>query len=80
MKANIIIRLKKNILDPQGKAVHHALSDMQFGDVEEVRIGRFVEMVFNHNNREQAEEETRKICDKLLANPIMEVYDYTIED
>ena len=74
MNIRILVRLKPGVLDPQGRAVHHALEGMGFGGVEDVRIGRLIEM----DVAEGTDEATLKaMCEKLLANTVIE--DFTIE-
>lgn len=80
MKVKVKILLKEGILDPQGKAVQHAISDMKYQGVEEVRIGKYVELTFNGKDRAFVEKEAREICNKLLSNPVMENFDFEIED
>lgn len=74
MKVRILVRLKPGVLDPQGRAVHHSLEGMGFDGVEDVRIGRLIEM----DVAEGTSDETLKaMCEKLLANTVIE--DFTIE-
>lgn len=74
MKVRIFVRLKPGVLDPQGRAVHHSLEGMGFDGVEDVRIGRLIEM----DVAEGTSEETLKaMCENLLANTVIE--DFTIE-
>ena len=74
MKVRIFVRLKPGVLDPQGRAVHHSLEGMGFDGVEDVRIGRLIEM----DVAEGTSDETLKaMCEKLLANTVIE--DFTIE-
>ena len=77
--AKIIITLRKSILDPQGKAVHHALQSLRMQEVQEVRIGKFVEMKINSAEKVRAEQVTEESCKKLLANPVMEDYTFSVE-
>ncbi len=77
--AKIVITLRKSILDPQGKAVRHALQSLHMRDVEEVRIGKFIEMKINSMEKGQAEKITEEACKKLLANPVMEDYTFSVE-
>ncbi len=77
--AKITITLRKSILDPQGKAVHHALESLHMQEIEEVRIGKYVEMRVNSPSREEAERLTREACKKLLANPVMEDFVFSLE-
>jgi len=74
MQVRILVRLKPGVLDPQGRAVHHALDGLGFSGVEDVRIGRVIEMAVADGT---SEADLRKMCDQLLANTVIE--DYTIE-
>ena len=78
-RARIIIKLRASILDPQGKAVHHALESLAMKEVLDVRIGKFIDMRIDTKNRSDAERITDEACKKLLANPVMEDYSFTIE-
>ena len=81
MKAKIKVYLKPGILDPQGKAVLHAINDMKYSDVNSVRIGKYIEITFNNqDNQNQLQKEAEEICSKLLANPVMENYDIEFEE
>ena len=80
MKAKIKVVMKKNILDPQGKAVLHAINDLKYSDVKDVRIGKYIEIEFNESDKTTVIKETEEICNKLLSNPIMENFDYEIEE
>ena len=78
MVAIVNIYLKSGVLDSQGKAVHHALDSLGFGDVvEDVRIGRQVILRLKSTNEEQAKAEATKMAEQLLANTVIE--DYKIE-
>ena len=77
--AKITVTLRKSILDPQGKAVHHALESLRLDDVEEVRIGKFIELNINVTKQEDAARITEEACKKLLANPVMEDYSFSLE-
>ena len=79
MKVRVKVLLKEGILDPQGKAVLHAINDLKFEGVQDVRIGKYIELSFNGKDKTFIEEETKEICNKLLANPIIENYEYEIE-
>lgn len=74
MKVRVLVRLKPGVLDPQGRAVHHALEGLGFDGVEDVRIGRVIEMDVDDKTSDEALDE---MCRKLLANMVIE--DYTIE-
>lgn len=77
--AKIVITLRSSILDPQGKAVHHALESLNLSSVREVRMGKLIEMKIVVPTKEEAERVTTEACKKLLANPVMEDYSFTIE-
>lgn len=78
-KANIHITLRQSILDPQGKATQHALHNLGFGDVNKVRMGKFVEMWIETNDEGAARTIADNACNKLMANPVMEDYSFTLE-
>ena len=80
MKAKIKVMLKKSILDPQGKAVLHSIQDMNVGNFSDVRIGKYIEVNFNNSDLESAKTEINEICKKLLSNPVMENYEFEIEE
>lgn len=77
--AKIIVILRKSILDPQGKAVHHALQSLGMENVEDVRMGKFIEMKIISTDQSEAERITEEACKKLLANPVMEDYTFSLE-
>ena len=76
MKARVYVTLKKSVLDPQGKAVQHALSTMGFGDVKDVRIGKYIELDLGNADKAQAEQKIKTMCEKLLANTVIEDFKY----
>ena len=75
--ARINVRLKPGILDPQGKAIEHALHSLGFENIREVHSGKFFELTIHARSSREAEEIARKSCEKLLANPVIE--SYTVE-
>ena len=79
MKAKIHVTLKKGVLDPQGKAVGHALRALGFDEFGEVRQGKFIEIDINHMTEDAARHYVEAMCDKLLANTVIENYDVEIE-
>lgn len=79
MKAKIYITFKPGVLDPQGKAVQHALATLGFGDVQDARIGKFIELKLNGTDRKKADQDVKQMCEKLLANTVIESYRYDIE-
>jgi phosphoribosylformylglycinamidine synthase len=80
LKAKIHITLKNGILDPQGKTIHHAFEMLGFAGIREVRAGKLIEIFFDGMSREQAQQLTENACKKLLANPVIENYDFVVED
>jgi phosphoribosylformylglycinamidine synthase len=77
MTAIVNIFLKEGVLDPQGKAIHHALDAMEFEGVEDVRMGKQLVLKLTSNNKEDALKEVTKMAEEILANTVIE--DYTIE-
>ncbi|NQT46089.1 MAG: phosphoribosylformylglycinamidine synthase subunit PurS [Candidatus Omnitrophica bacterium] len=73
------VTLKKQVLDPQGLTVKHALESLGFNEVDEVRMGKFLELKIEAKDRKEAEEKLRRMCEKLLVNPVIEDYTYQIE-
>jgi phosphoribosylformylglycinamidine synthase len=76
-KAVINVFLKDGVLDPQGKAAHHALDSLGFDGVDDVRIGKQIIIKLKTDDRAAAEAEVKEMCETLLANTVIE--DYTIE-
>lgn len=76
--SKINVTLRSSILDPQGKAVEHGIHSLGLTGVEHVRIGKYIEFDVKAGSKEEAERITRETCEKLLANPVMEDYTYTI--
>ena len=79
MLAKIHITFKDGVLDPQGKAVHHALKDLGYNEVSEIQIGKYLEVRLNGVSREEAETRVKEMCEKLFANTVIESYQYTLE-
>jgi len=78
MKAIVNIGLKKGVLDDQGKAINHALGTLGFKDlIKDVRVGKQIIIELNSNNENSAKAEVTKMCERLLANTVIE--DYTIQ-
>jgi len=77
MTAVVNVFLKEGVLDPQGKAAHHALDSLGFAGVEDVRIGKQIVIKLNTDDKAKAETEVKEMCETLLANTVIE--DYTIE-
>ena len=77
--AKINVTLRTSILDPQGKAVQHAIASLGMDEVKDVRMGKYVEMKIASDDRAEAERITAEACKKLLSNPVMENFNYTLE-
>ena len=74
MKISVIITLKKDVLDPQGKVIHQTLDGMGFNDISEVRQGKYFEIDTKETNPKKAKEKVEEMCKKLLANLVIENY------
>jgi phosphoribosylformylglycinamidine synthase PurS subunit len=74
MKISVVITLKKDVLDPQGKVIHQTLNGMGFSDVTEVRQGKYFEINIKENDKKKSEEKVEDMCKKLLANLVIEDY------
>jgi phosphoribosylformylglycinamidine synthase subunit PurS len=79
-QATIIVTLRQSILDPQGKAVEHAIHALDAASVRNVRIGKQIQCDIDTGSKEEAEKITTSICQKLLANPVMEDYTFTVHE
>ncbi|MEL6583171.1 MAG: phosphoribosylformylglycinamidine synthase subunit PurS [Pseudomonadota bacterium] len=78
MKLRVDITLKTGVLDPQGEAVKHALGGLGFGGVEGVRQGKVIELELAETDPAKAEATAREMCEKLLANTVIETYAVTV--
>ena len=74
MKIKVIVTIKNDVLDPQGKAIKQTLNSMSFLNVEEVRQGKFFEININENDETKAKSQVEDMCKKLLANLVIEDY------
>lgn len=79
MKINLHITLKESILDPQGKAIEGSLRRLGYSEVEEVRVGKFLEMTITESNAEKAKQRVEEMCNRLLSNPIIENVKYEVK-
>lgn len=80
MKAKVHVTLKSGVLDPQGRAIQHALGVMGFAGVKDVRQGKFIEIELNETDRAKARANLDAMCQKLLANTVIENYAIDIAD
>ena len=74
MKISVIVTLKKDVLDPQGKTIKKALEGMSFKNVNDVRQGKYFEIDIDEKNQKKAEEKADEMCKKLLTNLVIENY------
>ena len=74
MKIPVIITLKKDVLDPQGKVIHQTLEGMGFDNIDEVRQGKYFEIDIKENDINKAKVKVEEMCKKLLANLVIEDY------
>lgn len=79
-KARIFIELKSSILDPAGQAVRKALHDQDCPEVQDLRIGRYIVLQLDAADQKEAEDRVHSYCHKLLVNPIIESYNFDLEE
>ncbi|MCG8361495.1 MAG: phosphoribosylformylglycinamidine synthase subunit PurS [Kiloniellales bacterium] len=79
MKARVHVTLKPGVLDPQGKAIEHALDSLGFLGVEEVRQGKVIDLTLAESDPDQARASVEAMCEKLLANTVIESYAIELE-
>jgi len=79
-KAKVLIKRRKTILDPQGKAVEIGAKHLGLSNIKNTRIDKYIEFNLDTKNKKAAEDEVNEYCKKLLANPIMEDYEFTLEE
>ena len=80
MKATIYISLKNGVLDPQGKAIENALGQLGFNGVDNVRQGKMIELDLADMNASEARKQLEEMCEKLLANTVIENFDIRLND
>jgi phosphoribosylformylglycinamidine synthase PurS subunit len=79
VRARVHVRLKDGVLDPQGAAIGRALTQLGFAGVGDVRQGKMIELQLDGTDRAEAEAKVRAMCERLLANPVIETYTVTID-
>jgi len=79
MNAKIYISLKKTVADPQGLTIKHALESLNYNEVSEVRIGKYITVKLDTDNKAEANKKIDEMCKKLLANTIIEDYSFVLE-
>jgi phosphoribosylformylglycinamidine synthase PurS subunit len=77
-QAVVYVKLKDGVLDPQGSTIKRALAEMGYKGIEEVRSGKVFEITLNSKNKEETEQLLDQICKKLLANPVIEKYNFEV--
>lgn len=77
-KAQINVTLKKSVLDPQGETVKHAVHTLGYKNIEDVRVGKFIELGLIGKSKESVEKQVEEVCKKILVNPIIETASYKI--
>ena len=78
-KAQIHVQLKESVLDPQGQAVTNALHELNFTEVQNVRIGKYIEVLLHSSDETDAKSQVKKYCETLLTNPVIETYQFQLE-
>ncbi|WP_335869407.1 phosphoribosylformylglycinamidine synthase subunit PurS [Bacillus sp. 2205SS5-2] len=78
VNVKIYVTLKQSVLDPQGEAVKNALHSMNYAEVEDVRIGKYMELVLA--DTDDVEQKIMEMCERLLSNPVIEDYSFEIEE
>ena len=79
MKARVFVTLKNGVLDPQGKAIGHALNGLGFGAVGEVRQGKVIDIELAEGDEANAKADLKAMCEKLLANTVIEKYEIELK-
>ena len=79
IRARIHVTLKSGILDPQGRAIQQSLETLGFSSVNDVRVGKILEIELNEDDPAQAEQQLKAMCETLLANTVIEEYRYELE-
>jgi phosphoribosylformylglycinamidine synthase PurS subunit len=79
MKARVFVTLKNGVLDPQGKAIGHALNGLGFGSVGDVRQGKVIDLELSETDAGKAKAAVKDMCEKLLANTVIEKYEIELK-
>lgn len=78
MKAKIYVTLKEGILDPQGKAIQQSLEALGYQELQSIRVGKYIEIKMSDRSIDSAQQELKEMCEKLLANTVIEEYRFEI--
>lgn len=79
-KVKVLIKRRPSILDPQGKAVEKGAKLLGLNNIKNTRIDKYIEFLVDSDNKQAAEDEVNEYCKKLLANPIMEDFEFSLEE
>ena len=79
-RATIYVTLRPSVLDPAGTAVQSGLSHLGYNNVEQVRIGKYIELTLIADDEKTAQEQVDRICDRVLANPVIENYRFDLKE
>lgn len=77
-KATVYVTLRESVLDPQGNAVKQSLHSLHYDEVRDVRIGKYMELLVDLNDEQQVRERVKEMCEKLLANTVIEDYRFEL--
>jgi len=80
LKITVLVTPREGILDPQGRAVEQALNTLGFGNVARVRVGRYIVLDIETSSASEAREQAKRMCEQLLANPLIEDYRFEVGD
>jgi len=80
LTAEIHVTLKDLVLDPQGTTLKRSMETMGYKGVEDVRMGKFIQVKFDSSDRKAVEERVKEMCQKILSNPVIEQFSYTIAE
>jgi len=80
MKARVFVTLKNGVLDPQGKAIGHALNNLGFAGVGEVRQGKIIDIELAEKDQAKARAALKEMCERLLANTVIEKYEFELDE
>jgi phosphoribosylformylglycinamidine synthase PurS subunit len=79
MKATVTVHLKNGVLDPQGKAIAHALQGLGYSEANDARVGKIIELELEETDRARAEARVKEMCERLLANTVIESYKIALQ-
>ncbi|MDQ7798553.1 MAG: phosphoribosylformylglycinamidine synthase subunit PurS [Candidatus Edwardsbacteria bacterium] len=80
LTAEIHVTLKELVLDPQGTTLKRSMETMGYRDIEEVRMGKFIQVRFDSHDRKEVEKKVDQMCRQILSNPVIEQYSYSLRE